>query len=97
VHASIYIFTIIVTVDGFRLVIGFTELLKLVTTSKDCAVTVLHTSQIAIGHTRSSQHVAVFTRRCSVMASNGGLSPSTEFPNCPGLSYQLLRATAHND
>jgi hypothetical protein len=42
---------------GFGLVIGFTELLELIITNKDYAVTVLHTSQITIGHTRSSQSV----------------------------------------
>jgi hypothetical protein len=40
---------------GFGLVTGFTELLQLVTTSKDYALTIPHTSKITIGHTRSSQ------------------------------------------
>jgi hypothetical protein len=46
---------------GFELVIAFIELIKLVTASKDNDVTVLHTPQITIGHTRSSQSVSVFT------------------------------------
>jgi hypothetical protein len=33
---------------GFGLLIGFTEFLQLVTTSKDYSLTVLHTSQITI-------------------------------------------------
>jgi hypothetical protein len=68
---------------GFGLVIGFIDLLQLITTSKDYAVTVLHLSQITIGHTRSSQSVAVFTSCCLVAASNDGRSPSFGFPDCP--------------
>jgi hypothetical protein len=67
-----------------------------VTASKDYALTVLHTSQITIGHTRSSQSVTFLTNRCLVAASNGGRSPSSVFPNCPLLSNQFLTATAHN-
>jgi hypothetical protein len=44
---------------GFGLVNGFVEFFQLVTTSKNYTLTVLHTSQITIGHTRSSQSVAV--------------------------------------
>jgi hypothetical protein len=54
---------------GFGLVIRLIELLQLVTTSKDSAITVLHTSPVTIGHTRSSQPVTVFTSRCLVAAS----------------------------
>jgi hypothetical protein len=54
-----------------------------VTTSNDYAVTVLHTSQITIGHTRSSQSVTVFTSRFLVAAFNDGRSPSSGFQNCP--------------
>jgi hypothetical protein len=71
------------SMTGFGLVIGFNELLQLVTTSKDYAVTVLHTSQITIEHTRSSQSVAVFTSRCSIAASSGICSVTSGFPNCP--------------
>jgi hypothetical protein len=46
---------------GFGLLIGFTEFLQHVTTSTDYALTVLHTSQITTGHTRSSQSVTVST------------------------------------
>jgi hypothetical protein len=60
----------ILTIDGYGLAIGFTELLQLVTTSKDYALAVLHASQITIGHTMSSQPVIVITIRCSVAASN---------------------------
>jgi hypothetical protein len=62
---------------GFGLVIGFIELLQLLTASKDYAVTVLHTSQITIGHFRSSQSVAVFTSRWLVSASKSGHSPDS--------------------
>jgi hypothetical protein len=51
-------------------------------TSKDYAVTVLHTSQITIGHTRSSQSVTVFISRFLVAASNEERSASSRFPNC---------------
>jgi hypothetical protein len=60
---------------------GFIEPLQLVTTSKDYALTVLHISQIPIGHTRSSQSVTVFTSRCLVETSKGGRSPYSGFPN----------------
>jgi hypothetical protein len=79
---------------GFGLALVFTELLQLVTASEDYAITVLHTSEITIGHPRSSQAVIVFTSRCLVAACNVGRSPSSGFPNdppCP--SYQLLAAT----
>jgi hypothetical protein len=48
------------TIDGVWIGIGFTELLQVVTVSKDYALTVLHTSQITIGHVRSSQNYWVF-------------------------------------
>jgi hypothetical protein len=68
----------------FGSVIGFIELLlQLVTTSKDYAFTVLHSSQIAKGHTSSSQPDTIFTSRCLVAAANGGRSPSCGFANCP--------------
>jgi hypothetical protein len=34
---------------------------------------------------------------CLIATSNGGRSPSSGFPTVPGLRYQLLTATAHND
>jgi hypothetical protein len=44
------------TIDRvFGLVIGFIGLIQLVTARKDYAVTLLHTSQITIEHTGSSQ------------------------------------------
>jgi hypothetical protein len=46
---------------GFGLVIGFSEMLQLLTTSMGYAITVLHTSEITIEHTRSYQSVTVFT------------------------------------
>jgi hypothetical protein len=52
------------------MVIGFTELLQLVTTCTDYALTILHTSQITTGHTGSPQSVTVFTSQCLVTASN---------------------------
>jgi hypothetical protein len=42
------------TIDGVWIGNQFIELLQLVTTTKDYALTVLHTSQITVGHTRSS-------------------------------------------
>jgi hypothetical protein len=68
---------------GFGLVIGFIELLQVVTISKDYALAVLHTSQITIGHITSSHSVIVFTSRCLVAACNGERSSSCGFPNCP--------------
>jgi hypothetical protein len=41
-------------------VVRFIELLQLITPSKNYALTVLHTSQIAIMLTRSSQFLTVF-------------------------------------
>jgi hypothetical protein len=75
---------------GFGLVIGFTELLKLITTSKDYALTVLHTSQITIGHTRFSQSVTVFTSCCSVAASTEDVPLLLSSRTVSSLSYQLL-------
>jgi hypothetical protein len=63
--------------------IGFVEILQLVTTSKDYALTVLHTSQITIIHTRFSQSVTVLTSRCLVATPNNERFPSSGFPNCP--------------
>jgi hypothetical protein len=77
---------------GFGLVIRFIELLQLVTTSKAYAVTVLQTSQITVGHTRSSQSVTIFTSRCVVGTFIGGHSPSSEVPNYPRPHH--LTATA---
>jgi hypothetical protein len=68
---------------GFGLVIGFIELLQLVTTSKDYVLTVLHTSQITIGNTRYSQSVTVFISRYLVAAFDGGRSPSSGLSNYP--------------
>jgi hypothetical protein len=62
------------------LVIGYTGLLQLVTTSKDYVLTVLHISQITIAHTKS-QSVTVFTSRCLVAAFNSGRSTSAGSPN----------------
>jgi hypothetical protein len=62
---------------GFCLVIGFIELLQIVTTSKDYDVTVL---QITVGHIRFSQSVTDFTSRCLVATSNGGRSRSILVP-----------------
>jgi hypothetical protein len=67
---------------GFDLVIGFIDLIQFVTTSKNYTLTVLHTSQITIGHTRSS-HSLILTSRYLVAASNDGRSPSSRFPNGP--------------
>jgi hypothetical protein len=49
----------------------------------DYVLTVLRTSEITIGHTRSSQSVTVFTSRYLVAISNGGRSPSSDFPRSP--------------
>jgi hypothetical protein len=68
---------------GFKSVTGLTELLQLVTTSKDYAVTTAHTSQVIIKHPRSSPSITLFPSRCLVAAFNGGRSPSSGFSNCP--------------
>lgn len=65
------------------MVTGSVELLQIVTTSKDYAFTVIHISQITIGHTRSSKFVIVFISRCSVAAPSGERSLSSGFPKCP--------------
>jgi hypothetical protein len=80
-------------VTGFRSVIEFTEFLRLLTTSKDYALTLLHTLQITTGHTKCSQSVTVFTSRCLIAASYGATSPSSGFSNCP--RPQLL--ASHNN
>jgi hypothetical protein len=51
-HPRIYIWSHDrVSTGGVSIVIRFTEHLQLVFTSKDYALTVVHTSQITIGHT----------------------------------------------
>jgi hypothetical protein len=70
-------------IDVFWISVVFIELLQHVNTSKDYALTDLHTSQITIGHTRSSQSVTDFTNCCLVAAFNSGHSSSYGFPNCP--------------
>jgi hypothetical protein len=72
-----------VTIGGFGLVNGFIQFLQLINTSNDYAVTVPHTSQITIGHTRPSQPVTVFTSRCLVVAFDGELYPFSVFPDRP--------------
>jgi hypothetical protein len=67
-----------VTTDWVWIGNQFSELLQLVPTSNDYALTVLHTW--------SSQSVTVITNRCLVAASNGGRSPSPGFPNFPRTS-----------
>jgi hypothetical protein len=54
-------------------------------TSRDYTLqtTVLHTSQLTIGHARSFQFLIVFIRRCLVPASNGWHYPSSGFTNGP--------------
>jgi hypothetical protein len=66
------------------LVIGFIGPLQIVTTSKAYASTVLHTSQITVGHTSPSQSVTVVTSRCLVAVSNSGRFPSIGLTECPG-------------
>jgi hypothetical protein len=53
----------------FESVTGFIELLQIVTTSKNYALTVLNTSETTIGHTRSCQSLTIFISRCLVVAS----------------------------
>jgi hypothetical protein len=72
-----------VTIDGVWIIIVFVKHLQLVTTSKYYAVTVLHTSEITIGQTRSSESVTISTSRRLVAASNGGRSTSSRFPKFP--------------
>jgi hypothetical protein len=71
---------------GFRLVIVFIELLQLVTTSKDYAVTVLHTTEVTKGHTTSSKSVTASSSRC--------LSNGFSTADIPCLSYHLLTAAS---
>jgi hypothetical protein len=78
---------------GFELTTGFTGHLQLVNTSQNYVLTVLQTSQLAIGHTMYSQSVTVFTSRCSVAVSNGGPSTLYGLPNGSRPSYRLLDCT----
>jgi hypothetical protein len=45
-----------------------------------------YTLQFTIMHTHASIHSHVFSRRCSVVAFNGGRSSSSVFPNYPYVS-----------
>jgi hypothetical protein len=56
---------------GFGYMTQFIAPLQLVTTNKDYALSVLHTSRITTGHAKSSQSATVFNSRCLVPASNG--------------------------
>jgi hypothetical protein len=56
-----------------------------------------YTSQITIGNTRSSQSVTDFTSLCLVTACNDGRPLPLGSRTVPGLSYQLLKTTAHKD
>jgi hypothetical protein len=85
-----WIFTIVVTVNGVRTGSRIYWTLTERNYKKDYALTVLHTSQITIGHTKSSQAVTVFTGCCSVAASNIERSPSTGFPNCQRLQLPAV-------
>jgi hypothetical protein len=69
-----------VTIKGFRLVIGFTEYLQIVTSSNYSASANLHTQQFTTESIKSFQS-AVFTSRCLVTASNGERSPYSGLPN----------------
>jgi hypothetical protein len=79
---------------GFGLVIRFIELLQTVTTSKACALTVLHTSQITIGYTGSSQSVIIFTSCCLVVAFNSRHSPRPQLPAANSNSSQWLNRSS---
>jgi hypothetical protein len=74
---------ILVTIDWIWIDNCIYWMSHLVITSKDYALTVLHTSQITIGHTRSSDSVTVFNSHCLVVASNSEHSPSSGFLNYP--------------
>jgi hypothetical protein len=78
--------------DGVWIGNRIIEHLQLVSTSEDYALTGLHTSQITIGHTRSSQSVTFFTSRCLVVTSNGGRSLPLGSRTVRSLSYHLLTA-----
>jgi hypothetical protein len=75
-----YCHVILVNIDGVW--IGNRIYCAITTRSyKDYALTVLHTSQITVEHTKYSQSVRVFTSRCLVAVYNNGRSPSSGFPN----------------
>jgi hypothetical protein len=42
---------------------------------------------------RGEGPLSLFTSRWLLTTSNGGRSPSSAFPNCPGLSYSTCRLT----
>jgi hypothetical protein len=71
-----------VTIHGIWICNQITELLQLLTTSRDYALTALHTTQITVRYTRFSQSFTALTSRLAV-AFNSGHSPSSGFPNCP--------------
>jgi hypothetical protein len=64
---------------GFSSVIGFIIFLQLLTTSKNYALTFLHTTS----NYKTDYVFSAFTSRCLIEVSIGGRSPSSEFPNCP--------------
>jgi hypothetical protein len=64
---------------GFGLLIGFTEHLQLITTSKDYTFTVLQTSQITIGHTRSSVNCLTIPLKLDWLALNWQTQDLTEY------------------
>jgi hypothetical protein len=88
------------TIDGFRLLIGFMDSYRSVTTSNCNRFTNSHTLQFTRAHT---EVFSVLTNCCLVMASSGGRSSSSKFLNCPqhqlpasnSNSWQWLNCSCH--
>jgi hypothetical protein len=90
-----------VTIDGFGLVIGYTEHLQIVTTSNYNAIDNLHNLQITIAHAKPSQ--SAFTSRFPVTdLNNGDFSASVltslltgEYPTTELLLQTFLVTSRH--
>jgi hypothetical protein len=73
------------------------ELLQLVTTSNIHDLTVFRPSQVTVSYAQSSQSVTVFTSRCLLKASNGGLYLFYGFPKYPRSQLQSSNCnSSHN-
>jgi hypothetical protein len=88
---------VVVTTDGVWIGNWIYWTLTLVSTINYDSLTELHTPNITV--TTAHKVFSGFTSRCLVAASNGGISPSSGFPNCPrasATSFSLLTTATLN-